>query len=457
LSLLINGKHCALHFSGILGSGMSAVGNRIAVSGSDRLAASEDMQEIKKKLEDAGCFFFPQDGSAMKKGPDALVVSTAIEETNPDVLEARRLRIPIVHRSDVLAAIASEKRTIAIAGTSGKSTVSAMVFEILTKCKKNPSLITGANLNYLEEKGLFGNAFCAASDILVIEADESDGSLVKYKPYLSVFLNLSKDHKPVAEVLDLFRTLARNSKHVIANAGDPALDLPSPKTTFGRGQNADFHPDSVETITPSIHFLLHRVTVDLPLPGQHNLENALAALLACTLFDCDMAQCAEALQGYRGVKRRFSITKLPSGITVIDDFAHNPEKVKAAVTTAQSMSQRVLAIFQPHGFGPTRFLKDDFVTAFSTTLRETDELFLLPIYYAGGTALKDISSDDLALLIQASHLRAAAPKSRDECLSKILQKATAGDAILLMGARDPSLPAFAREIAESLRTISHHP
>jgi UDP-N-acetylmuramate--alanine ligase len=444
----------SLHFSGILGSGMSAIAyyclkERIAVTGSDRLAQSEDVREIKKKLEDAGCLFSPQDGSAVRKSPDALVVSTAIEETNPDIIEAKRLTVPIFHRSDVLAALAAAKRTIAIAGTSGKSTVAAMVFETLTWCGKDPSLITGANLNYLEEKGLFGNAFCGQSDFLVIEADESDGSLVKYKPDISIFLNISKDHKPVAEVQRLFSELAGNSKHIIINADDPALDFPYPKTTFGQDPSADFHPDKIDMTAPSVRFHRRGVQFDLPLPGRHNLSNALASLCVCTSLGCDEKQCAEALRGYKGVKRRFSMVKLPSDITVIDDFAHNPEKVKAAITTAQSLCKRVLAIFQPHGFGPTRFLKDDFVTAFSEILRQQDELFLLPIYYAGGTALKDISSDDLAVLIRA-HRAAWAPLNRGECLAMIKEKAVSGDAVLLMGARDPSLSAFAREIAEAL-------
>jgi UDP-N-acetylmuramate--alanine ligase len=142
---------------------------------------------------------------------------------------------------------------------------------------------------------------------------------------------------------------------------------------------------------------------------------------------------------------------------IIDDFAHNPEKVKAAITTAQSLSRRVFAIFQPHGFGPTRFLRDDFVAVFSAILRKNDALFLLPIYYAGGTALKDISSGDLAQLISAHGQVSAATGSRDECLAMLKDTVAPGDAVLLMGARDPSLSAFARKIAESLQASSTRP
>ena len=423
----------------------------LTVTGSDRLAQSDDVRSIKEKLETAGCIFFPQDGSAISKMPDAVVVSTAIEETNPDIIEATRLHIPIVHRSDALAALAAKKRAIAIAGTSGKSTVAAMAFEILTWCKKKPSLITGANLNYLEEKDLFGNAFYGQSDLLVIEADESDGSLVKYKPDISVFLNISKDHKPVAEITRLFKELAAGSKKIIINADDPSLSFLNPAITFGQDGGASFHPDKIDSVAPVVCFHRGGVEFRLTLPGWYNLSNALAALCVCNYLGCNDAQCAEALRNYRGVKRRFNIVKLDNDLMVIDDFAHNPEKVKAAIATAQSLCPRVLAIFQPHGFGPTRFLKDDFVLAFSETLRKNDELFLLPIYYAGGTTLRDISSDDLAVLIRMRSRSAWTPTDRSECLEMIRKKAAPGDAILLMGARDPSLSSFARKIAESLQ------
>jgi UDP-N-acetylmuramate--alanine ligase len=459
LSLLINGKSCSsLHFVGILGSGMSAIAyyclrEGMAVTGSDRLTRLDDLQEAKRKIEDAGGVIFQQDGSAVKNGPDAVVVSTAIEESNPDIVEARNRCIPIIHRSDALAALALSKRTIAIAGTSGKSTVAAMTFEMLTWCGMGPSLITGANLNYLEEKGLFGNAFRGESDLLVIEADESDGSLVKYAPEISLFLNVSKDHKPVVEVIRLFQELAARSKQVIVNADDPALRFPNRATTFGL-ENGDFRPDRAYEVAPIVRFSRNGVPFELALPGRHNLSNAIAALCVCAQVGCDETCCAEALRRYRGVKRRFNSVKLQNGIMVVDDFAHNPEKVKAALTTAQLLSPRVLAIFQPHGFGPTRFLKDDFAKVFTEVLREGDLLFLLPIYYAGGTTTKDISSDDLANLIREPSHRGQvfAQSGRPECLEMLWTMAKPGDAVLLMGARDPSLSSFARDIVHRLQS-----
>jgi len=456
LSLSINGTFFSSpHFTGILGSGMSALAyyclrEGFAVTGSDRLTHAADVEELQKKLTNAGCVFYPQDGSGVSRGADAVIVSSAIEESNPDSAAARQVGIPLFHRSDLLAALAARKRTIAIAGTSGKSTVAAMVFELLSACGKSPSLITGAPLVALEEQGILGNAFHGSSDLLVIEADESDGSLIKYRPAVALFLNISKDHKPVEEVASLFGTLARQSQYVICNADQPALSPLHAALTFGLHGNAAYCPDRIETIVPTVKFHRGAVAFELPLPGEHNASNALAALCVCTYLGCEESRCAEALRGYKGVKRRFNSVKLSSGITVIDDFAHNPEKVKAAVTTAKLLCRRVLAIFQPHGFGPTRFLKDDFARVFSEIFDKDDALFLLPIYYAGGTAVKDISSDDLAALIFKKTVRVFTPKDRDECLAMVAAQAARGDAVLLMGARDPSLSSFARRIAEAL-------
>jgi UDP-N-acetylmuramate--alanine ligase len=454
LSLLINGTFCtSLHFAGILGSGMSALAQYSAwdgmrVSGSDRLCGSADVKDTQDRLGNAGCAMFPQDGSGAGAA-DAVVVSTAIEESNPDIAAARKRGIPVFHRSDVLAAIVETKKTIAVAGTSGKSTVAAMIWEFLQGCAKDASLITGAGLVRLEERGLIGNAYKGSSDLLVIEADESDGTCVKYKPYLSVFLNVSKDHKPVAETIELFTTLAQQSKVVITNADDRQLDTVKPSRTFGAA--GTYAPGSVISVTPRVSFVRDTLTYSLPLPGQHNLSNLLAALSVCDFLGCSDAGLIKAAEGYKGVKRRFAVSTLPGNIRVIDDYAHNPEKIKAALQTAHGFAKRVLAVFQPHGFGPTRFLKNDLVNMFSQELTKEDMLFLLPIYYAGGTVQKDISSAQIVSLVKKHDKTAIAVKDRDELVSLLKQYVAPGDAVLVMGARDPSLSGLVEEIKRSLQ------
>ena len=251
MSILLNGKNCkSIHFTGILGSGMSALAQYaiwqgVKVTGSDRLLESEDTIAVRSALVKIGCSLFPQDGSGIDASTEAVCISTAIENSNPDIATALSMHIPLIHRSDLLASIIESRKTIAVAGTSGKSTVTAMIFEFLSSCGKEPSLISGASLLRLKKEGLIGNAYCGGSEFLVVEADESDGSLVKYSPFISVFLNVSKDHKTVSEVIELFRQLASRSTHTIGNADDPNLSGIDAEIKFGIEKSADWNPDHI--------------------------------------------------------------------------------------------------------------------------------------------------------------------------------------------------------------------
>ncbi|MEK6542913.1 MAG: Mur ligase domain-containing protein [Elusimicrobiota bacterium] len=444
-----------LHFAGILGSGMSAIAQYLCraglkISGSDRLIDDDATQRTRSALVSAGCRIHPQDGSGVTLEMEALVVSTAIEENNSDIVNARALGIPILHRADVLAAIVATKRTVAVTGTSGKSTVTALIFHLLRACGKDPSLITGAGLNSLSGNGALGNSFNGASDLLVIEADESDGSLVKYKPFISVFLNASKDHKPVDVTLGYFQTLARRSAHVFVSHEDASLRALTAAKTFGLAKEADFHPDKLEANRESVTLIKDKTRFTLPFPGKHNAQNLLAALQVCRFLGCQDTTSSDATRSYKGIERRWDRIETAKGITVIDDYAHNPEKIAAVLTTVQDISPRVIAVFQPHGFGPTRFLLDDYIATFNRMMRPDDVLYLLPIYYAGGTAAKDVSSDDIAAGLTAGKTTVLTPRARDMTPALIAAAARPGDIVISMGARDPSLPGFAKSIARAI-------
>jgi UDP-N-acetylmuramate--alanine ligase len=447
-------RFCSIHFTGIFGGGMSALAQYlrfqgIVVSGSDRFNTSEDTAAIRKALEDLGCAIVPQDGSGVTADTDAVCISTAIEDSNPDIAAARRHKLPIIHRSDLLAAIIRTKRTIAVAGTSGKSTVTAMIFEFLTACDKSPSLLSGAGLRRLEKQGLIGNAWAGGSDLLVVEADESDGTLVKYHPETAVILNISKDHKSINEVTQMFARLASQASWTASNADDPILaDLPSSER-FGRNSTASWHPDREELLPTSARLFRGNAEFHLPLPGGHNLENLRAALCVCEHYGCEPAALAAAVKNYEGVARRFAVTRTARDVVVIDDFAHNPVKIAAAVSAARGLADRIIAVYQPHGFGPTRFLKNEYVATFRTIFRPQDILLLLPIYYAGGTAQKDISSGDIISNLGPVAFHAQAVQDRDELLGRLRREAKAGDCVLLMGARDPSLPGLVMRIIDS--------
>jgi UDP-N-acetylmuramate--alanine ligase len=443
----------SIHFTGIFGSGMSALAQYlrfqgITVSGSDRLLASEDTASIRQSLEGLGCTIVHQDGSGVGEETDVVCVSTAIEESNPDIAAAAACGLPVVHRSDLLAAIIASSRTIAVAGTSGKSTVTAMIFEFLTACGRSPSLISGAALLRLEKQGLIGNAFSGGSDLLVVEADESDGTLVKYAPEVAVILNISKDHKSIDEIKGLFETLLSNALWTASNSDDPIVATLPATVGFGRSSSASWRPDREQLLPASVKLFRKGIEYHLPLPGSHNLENLAAALCVCEHFGCEGSTLADAVRTFEGVARRFAVTETEQHVHVVDDFAHNPAKIAAAVSAARGLSSRIIAVYQPHGFGPTRFLKDDYIATFRTVFRQNDSFYLLPVYYAGGTAQRTISSEDIINGLGPVSFNAQAVSDRNELLTRLRLDARPGDCVLVMGARDPSLPALVRKIVE---------
>jgi UDP-N-acetylmuramate--alanine ligase len=444
------------HYAGLGGAGMSALaqfqvmtGGR--ASGSDRAFDRGERAGLRAQLERLGIAVLPQDGSGL--GPDcaALVVSTAVEETVPDAVAARAHNIPIIHRSELLAHFAARHRSIAVTGTSGKSTVTAMIFAILKGASRDPSVITGGDLPELEAQGLVGNACAGASDLLVIEADESDGSLTRYAPAVGVILNLQRDHKEMTEVAAMFATLRARVREALV-VGDAAnLDqFAGGGYRFGLSARADVRGEDVELGPASSRFRVGETMFELPVPGAHNVANALAAIATCRLLGVGFEEMAAPLASFRGIGRRFQTVGRAHGIEVIDDFAHNAEKIAAAIRTAKLRARRVLAIYQPHGYGPTRFLRRDFVTTFTRELGPDDRLWMLEVFYAGGTATRDFSAADIVAEIGALGTTAEFAASREGLVARIAELARPDDLVLVMGARDPSLSELARSILAAL-------
>ena len=454
------------HYAGLGGSGMSALAQFQAMlggtaSGSDRAFDKGERADERAELMKLGIAIHPQDGSGLGFDCAALVVSTAVEETVPDVAAARYLGVPIVHRSELLAHYVHSMRTIAVTGTSGKSTVVAMIFEILRGAGRNPSVITGGELASLRQDGLWGNAWYGGADLLVVEADESDGSVVRYRPAVGVVLNLHKDHKEmelVAAMFDAFRRQTRDTlvlgeaENLRALKPAGAGDGPEHTLVFGFGPSADLRATGVALETGSSRFEVEDLPFTLPVPGYHNVENALAAIAACRAVGVPIAETVGPLARFEGVARRFQILGQARGVEVVDDFAHNPAKLAAAIATAQRRARRVLAVYQPHGFAPTRFLRADFVETFSTALRPDDRLWLLEIYYAGGTAKRDFSAADIAAEIAARGTRAEFAPSRERLIERVAAEARPGDLVLVMGARDPSLTRLARDALRAIES-----
>ncbi len=449
-----------LHFAGVAGSGMSALAQFAVLkggraSGSDRSFDRGQRPEARAQLETLGVVIHPQDGSGLAGDCAALVVSTAVEEEVPDVVAARRLGVPVLHRSELLAHFVARYRTVAVTGTSGKSTTVAMIFEILRGAGLDPSVITGGELVTLQREGRWGNAWAGASDLLVIEADESDGSVVRYHPAVGVILNLQKDHKEMDAVAEMFRAFrAQVREAMVVGEAENLAEFATGAATFGFGERSGLRAEGLSLGAESSAFRVGRTDFVIPVPGLHNVENALAAIAACVALGVPLAAMVAPLAAFQGVARRFQVLGTRHGVTVVDDFGHNPAKVAASIRAAHLLTAaaggRVLAVFQPHGFGPLKFLRADFVEAFTTELAPQDRLWFLEVFYAGGTAARDISSAEVIGDIAARGVVAELAPSRDWLVGRLAAEAKAGDLILVMGARDPSLTDLAKAILEAL-------
>ncbi len=443
-------------FIGVGGAGMSAIaqylaGNGKRVKGSDRLFTQPENDYIKTQLEHEQIQCYLQDGSGIDQHTEAVIISTAIEDTNLEIIKAKALNIPIVVRAELLAEICASKRTIAIAGTSGKSTTTAMLFHILYENKISPSLITGAGLVSLQQEGKIGNAYCGQSDWLLIEADESDGTLVKYKPEIGLLLSIDKDHKELDELAVIFKTFQTNTleKFVVNYAHPLARNYSLNRShDFGEGTRFEGHNFSQQGF--EISFDVQDVHVSIPTIGRHNMENALACMAVADLLGVGLQACADALKTYGGIYRRHQLLGERNGISVIDDYAHNPAKIAASIKACQPVAQKLVAWFQPHGYGPTRFIRKELVAEITATLRPQDEIWMSEIYYAGGTAVKDISAADIINDLKANGIHAFFVEDRSELFKQLIPALTQNTVLLLMGARDPGLEKFAKEVWEGV-------
>jgi UDP-N-acetylmuramate--alanine ligase len=455
-----------IFFIGIAGVGMSAIAQYLAgidkrVSGSDRYFKEGEFNDIKEKLEAEGIACFLQNGDGIINETDLVVVSTAIEDTVFEVQKAKQLNIPIIKRSELLALIAKSKKTIAVGGTSGKSTTSAMLFEILYKAGLQPSIISGAGLVSIIKENKIGNAKVGTGEWLVIEADESDGSIVQYEPEIGLLLNVDKDHQEIDELMNIFNTFKSNSKIFIVNQGNTLAKQLSQndKQDFSSDENskAGYIAKGFVQEGFSIKFKIQNLPTgqagskfEINSIGRHNMENALAAVAVANQIGVDLETCASSLKNYEGIYRRNQVLGKKNGVWVIDDYAHNPVKCAAAIKACQPVANKVVAWFQPHGYGPTRFLRTDFVNEITAALRPQDEIWMSEIFYAGGTAVKDISANDLINDIKALGKKAFFVEDRNRFLETAREHLSDNSVLLLMGARDPGLEGFSQSVFEAL-------
>jgi len=444
------------YFVGIGGSGMNPLAQILRqrgnwVGGSDRSFDRGTNTALFEKLQGLGIFLFPQDGSGITADIDTLVISTAIEEQNRELDQARLFSMPVMHRADLLAQLFNSGYGIAIAGTSGKTTVTGMTASVLDAAGKDPTVINGGIIRQYESPARIGNAKGGTSDIVLIETDESDGSIVKFRPRVGVITNISKDHKELGELRQLFQAFAGNTADTLIVNGDDreirALGI-SNAITFGMENSRGIAVERVQHSAHGTTFEVQGNSFHLSAPGLHNVYNAVAAIAVGLVMGLPVKAIQEGISSFAGIRRRLDIITREHGITVIDDFAHNPDKIASSIAALRSMGERLIVIFQPHGYGPTRFLLNELAASFSASLNASDFLFLLPIYDAGGTADRSISSADLAKKISGPKINCAI--DRKEVIEQVVDIVTAGDVIAVMGARDDTLSEFAQAIAEAV-------
>ena len=449
-----------MHFSGIGGSGMSALAQLYAweghaVSGSDRAHDRVEAPERFGCLSEQGIRLFPEDGSGVSPDCDVLILSAAIESSHPDLHAARRQGVRTQLRSELLAERLNASKSIAVVGTSGKSTTASLIAYILSHAGWDPEAILGAEVPALPgAKGLC-NARPGQSGWIVAEVDESDGTIDLVKPTLSVFTSVSKDHKAMEEVLESFNGLAkRTSEKIIYHAGDPHLRALfaglNEATSYALSEGASWVPELARPKRWRTELRVRGLSTILLVPGAFNVLNALASLACVTEMGLGLDRSLEALASFPGLTRRMERVGSANGIEVVDDFAHNPEKVKASLSFLTANSERLFVLFQPHGFRPTAFFKAELVQAFAEGLRHSDRLFVAPIYYVGGTADRCVSSKEIADEVRRLGSDAVALDRRDQFPEEACRQAKPGDIIAVLGARDPTLPGFARQILARL-------
>ena len=462
-------------FCGIGGSGMLPLalilkGHGARVAGSDR---SRDQGRTPEKfawLESLGFELHPQDGSGLVSAAQTLVASAAIEDTVPEIVRARELGCPRMSRAELLATLfnAAPSR-IAIGGTSGKSTMTGMAGWILTQAGRDPTIMNGAVMkNFASPQAPFASARVGNGEDFVAEVDESDGSIALYRPTVAVLGNVTLDHKSLDELRQLFGDFLARAHCAVVNLDDPEAAALRPRAraalTFAidtAGADLAVAPGSiVERPTSIAATLVERRTgathaLALPVPGRHNLANALAAIAATHATGLDVASAVAALATYAGLARRFDVIGTsPAGITVIDDFGHNPDKVAATLATLKAHPGRVLAFFQPHGYGPLRQMGAELAQTFAAKLGSDDEVLLCDPVYFGGTVDRSQGSERIVQLIDEA-AGATGPKAthipnRDDCATHLAATARPGDRIVVMGARDDTLTTFARNLLAQL-------
>ena len=443
---MLQKKH-RVHFVGIGGIGMSGIAEVLlnlgyAVTGSD-LHESEVTGRLRKM--GAQVFVGHQEDNLMAN-PSVVVISTAVKYSNPEVLEARRRHIPVIPRAEMLAELMRMKYGLAVAGSHGKTTTTSMIAAVLSTAGLDPTMVIGGQVHMLGT-----NAKIGQGEILVAEADESDGSFLLLSPTIAVVTNIDREHMDFHQTMERLNESFLNFINKIPFYGLAVLCLDNaqvrvllPKVrkrfaTYGLSADADFSAQDLQMKPAGVEYtVLHHAKplgkLRLRLPGRHSATNALAAVTVGYELEIPFSQVAEALDGFTGIHRRFEIKGEPQGIMVIDDYGHHPAEIQATISAIRDSWKRPLTvIFQPHRFSRTYDLFDEFLTAFEGA----DRLVLTEIYAAGEDPIDGVTSVALYQAIKRrGHMEVEFISDKDQIVNQLAAKLNPGDIALTLGAGD---------------------
>lgn len=455
---MLQKKH-RVHFVGIGGIGMSGIAEVLLNLGYTVTGSDLRESEATQRLSSLGAQIFVGHAEAHLAGnPSVVVISTAVKYSNPEVLEARRLNIPVIPRAEMLAELMRMKYGVAVAGTHGKTTTTSMISAVLSAAGLDPTMVIGGRV-----RALGTNARMGQGGILVAEADESDGTFLLLSPTIAVVTNIDREHMDFYQTMDRLMEsfLAFINKVPFYGLAVLCLDHPTvrallPKVkkrfaTYGLSPEADFSARDLKIEAMEVQLsVTYRSKplgkLRLQLPGRHTATNALAAVAVAQELEIPFARVAEALAAFSGIHRRFEIKGEPRGILVIDDYGHHPVEIQATLQAIRDSWKRPLTVlFQPHRYSRTQDLFDDFLTCFEAA----DRLVLTEIYGAGEESIAGVSGESLYQAIKRrGHLEVEFVPDKTEIVSKLVPKLNPGDIVLTLGAGD--IYKVGEELVEAL-------
>jgi UDP-N-acetylmuramate--alanine ligase len=434
-----------LHFTGIGGIGMSGIAEVLLNLGYQISGSDAKLSPTTERLAGMGARIYEGHQAANVAGARALVVSSAVDEQNPEVQEARRLQIPVIPRGEMLAELMRLKYGIAVAGSHGKTTATSMTATVLNHAGLDPTVVVGGRVGTMGGS----NARVGNSDFLVAEADESDGSFLKLAPILAVVTNIDREHLDHYATLEAIQAafIEFVNKVPFYGVAIVCLDdanvqgiLPSIKrrtVTYGATAQADVEASEIVCGPFASDFRLRYRTADLGrfhlrVPGRHNVLNAMAAVAVAMELEVPPEVIREGLGAFSGVDRRFQVRGRERGITVIDDYGHHPTEIRATLASARLCGfRRIHVLFQPHRFTRTFHLMEEFAGAF----HQADSVFVMDIYAASEKPIAGITAEALVERIrQFGHRRAEYVGTLERGVEALLKVAGEGDAVLTLGA-----------------------